>query len=438
MNIRTFFNSVTDDRARTVDSISRAIHVDPEVLDASPYALIGSTGEDRRGPPSPPRDVRVQLCHRRRRRDRYVRAGRRRTRGDVGERPWRSADPTWCSGVPAWSPASMPPPASRWNGRSGRLPPAMPIAPIELARTVGASVFVRRCPRRAARRHRHRRHASGGPRRRRDPVARRRVPRRRGGADRLHARRRRPIDRCGAACRPIRALLRTPRCLTRRRRAARRRRRHRCADASVRPCDPGASHMALRIGIRLGRWRLVRPRCSSDRGDIAHRRRGRSRTTRAAHRRRHRCVDRAGARDGPVALCVRSRRHHRGRLAARSNTRLGRPGLECRRGASRRLYPRPSLEHNGEAVGSSSRPLGPSLVDDYGYAPQLKRFWTNIRTGRPVPATSQLGRQVLDVISAAHWSAGRNAIEVPLPFAGPRDRTPRELLHSRALRFIVE
>ena len=94
------------------------------------------------------------------------------------------------------------------------------------------------------------------------------------------------------------------------------------------------------------------------------------------------------------------------------------------------LYPRPSLEHNGEAVGSGSRPLGPSLVDDYGYAPQLKRFWTNIRTGRPVPATSQLGRQVLDVISAAHWSAGRNAIEVPLPFAGPRDRTPRELLHS--------
>ena len=45
MNIRTFFNSVTDDRARTVDSISRAIHVDPEVLDASPYALIGSTAK---------------------------------------------------------------------------------------------------------------------------------------------------------------------------------------------------------------------------------------------------------------------------------------------------------------------------------------------------------------------------------------------------------
>ncbi len=94
------------------------------------------------------------------------------------------------------------------------------------------------------------------------------------------------------------------------------------------------------------------------------------------------------------------------------------------------LYPSPTLEHNGGLVSidASIRAGGPSLVDDYGYAPQLKRFWTNIRTGRPVPATSRLGRQVLDVICAAHWSAGRDAIDVPLPFAGPRDRTPAELL----------
>jgi myo-inositol 2-dehydrogenase/D-chiro-inositol 1-dehydrogenase len=94
------------------------------------------------------------------------------------------------------------------------------------------------------------------------------------------------------------------------------------------------------------------------------------------------------------------------------------------------LYPSPTLEHNGDpvALGPPLRAGGPSLVDDYGYAPQLKRFWTNIRTGRPVPATSRLGRQVLDVICAAHWSAGRDAIDVPLPFTGPRDRTPAELL----------
>jgi predicted dehydrogenase len=93
------------------------------------------------------------------------------------------------------------------------------------------------------------------------------------------------------------------------------------------------------------------------------------------------------------------------------------------------LYPSPTLEHNGDPVpiGPPVRVGGPSLVDDYGYAPQLKRFWTNIRTGRPVPARSRLGRQVLDVICAAHWSAGRDAVEVPLPFTGPRDRTPAEL-----------
>src|SRR6056297_380029 len=95
------------------------------------------------------------------------------------------------------------------------------------------------------------------------------------------------------------------------------------------------------------------------------------------------------------------------------------------------FHPTPGLEHNGDPVpiGPPVRASGPSLVDDYGYAPQLKRFWTNIRTCRPVPATSRLGRQVLDVICAAHWSAGRNAMDVPLPFAGPRDRTPAELFH---------
>jgi predicted dehydrogenase len=96
------------------------------------------------------------------------------------------------------------------------------------------------------------------------------------------------------------------------------------------------------------------------------------------------------------------------------------------------LYPSPTLELNGDPVplGPPLRSGGPSLVDDYGYAPQLKRFWTNIRTGRPVPATSRLGRQVLDVICAAHWSAGRNAADIPLPFPGPRVLTPAQLLDA--------
>ena len=42
MNIRTFFNSVTDDRTGTIDSIARAVGVEPAVLESSPYALVGT------------------------------------------------------------------------------------------------------------------------------------------------------------------------------------------------------------------------------------------------------------------------------------------------------------------------------------------------------------------------------------------------------------
>jgi probable F420-dependent oxidoreductase len=43
LNIRTFFNKVTDDRAHAIESIARAVRVDPAMLAASPYALVGTT-----------------------------------------------------------------------------------------------------------------------------------------------------------------------------------------------------------------------------------------------------------------------------------------------------------------------------------------------------------------------------------------------------------
>ncbi|MCX6516817.1 MAG: TIGR03621 family F420-dependent LLM class oxidoreductase [Actinobacteria bacterium] len=45
MNIRTFFVKVTNDRAKTVDSISSMFGVSKEMIDASPFALIGSVEE---------------------------------------------------------------------------------------------------------------------------------------------------------------------------------------------------------------------------------------------------------------------------------------------------------------------------------------------------------------------------------------------------------
>lgn len=45
MNIRTFFVKVTDDRAKTVEGISSMFGVSKEMIDSSPFALIGSVEE---------------------------------------------------------------------------------------------------------------------------------------------------------------------------------------------------------------------------------------------------------------------------------------------------------------------------------------------------------------------------------------------------------
>ena len=42
LHIRTFFNKITDDRTGAIGSIAQTVGVDPAMIDASPYALIGS------------------------------------------------------------------------------------------------------------------------------------------------------------------------------------------------------------------------------------------------------------------------------------------------------------------------------------------------------------------------------------------------------------
>ena len=42
LNIRTFFNKVTDDRRAAVGRIARAVGIDEAMLETSPFALIGS------------------------------------------------------------------------------------------------------------------------------------------------------------------------------------------------------------------------------------------------------------------------------------------------------------------------------------------------------------------------------------------------------------
>jgi predicted dehydrogenase len=91
------------------------------------------------------------------------------------------------------------------------------------------------------------------------------------------------------------------------------------------------------------------------------------------------------------------------------------------------LFPTPTLERNGDLQPVAS---GPDRADDppyaFGFAPQLERFWSDVTTGRSPVLPTGFGREVLEIVCAAHASAGRGAA-VDLPFTGPRDRTPLEL-----------
>ena len=66
--------------APAVDDMAELLGVEPAMIDASPFALIGSASADRRRPRRAPRAIRLQLRHRERGRTRRVRPGRRRAR----------------------------------------------------------------------------------------------------------------------------------------------------------------------------------------------------------------------------------------------------------------------------------------------------------------------------------------------------------------------
>ena len=93
------------------------------------------------------------------------------------------------------------------------------------------------------------------------------------------------------------------------------------------------------------------------------------------------------------------------------------------------LLPVPALERNGDPV--ALRPLrfpqaAPQL-EQYGYIEQLRSFLALFAAGRAPGIGAEFGRSVLDVVCAAYASAAADGAELPLPFEGPRDKTPLEL-----------
>jgi predicted dehydrogenase len=91
------------------------------------------------------------------------------------------------------------------------------------------------------------------------------------------------------------------------------------------------------------------------------------------------------------------------------------------------LQPEVSLEHDGEPV---ELPAGTPGVDPrlehLGYVAQLGAL-RDAFEGRPTWCDARFGRHVLDIVAAAYTSAGQDGAAVPVPFTGPRDRTPLEL-----------
>jgi predicted dehydrogenase len=92
------------------------------------------------------------------------------------------------------------------------------------------------------------------------------------------------------------------------------------------------------------------------------------------------------------------------------------------------LVPHPSVEVNGVPVALPSPPPGLASPQLYhlGYVAQLEALSADIEAGRPPTPGPQLGRHVLEIVCAAYTSA-RTGREEPVPFTGPRDRTPLQL-----------
>lgn len=92
------------------------------------------------------------------------------------------------------------------------------------------------------------------------------------------------------------------------------------------------------------------------------------------------------------------------------------------------LVPHPSVELNGAPIVLSTPPpgLASPQLHHLGYVAQLQALTADIDAGRPPTPGPQLGRHVLDIVCAAYVSA-RTGREEPVPFTGPRDRTPLQL-----------
>ncbi|WP_436795547.1 Gfo/Idh/MocA family protein [Actinospongicola halichondriae] len=95
------------------------------------------------------------------------------------------------------------------------------------------------------------------------------------------------------------------------------------------------------------------------------------------------------------------------------------------------LLPELSLERGGEPIELPPPPVDveyPPQLDQFGYVEQLRDAEASAKVGRSSAISDvYLGRDLLEIVCAASMSAARSSIEIPLPYTGPRDKTPIEL-----------
>ena len=94
------------------------------------------------------------------------------------------------------------------------------------------------------------------------------------------------------------------------------------------------------------------------------------------------------------------------------------------------FWPTPTLEHNGEPVSLPESSLPLAFIEDLGYFGQLRAFTEDLAHGSVPFMDVTFGRMILDIVCAAYWSAGHDGASVPVPFTGPRDKTPLQLWHG--------
>lgn len=91
------------------------------------------------------------------------------------------------------------------------------------------------------------------------------------------------------------------------------------------------------------------------------------------------------------------------------------------------LLPVPLIEHDGEPVELPPRRDDVDAhLEQLGFIEQFRELLA-VAAGADSPIDARFGRRVLELICAAYTSAGNDGGPVPLPFAGPRDRTPHAM-----------